>query len=64
MLEGEGDFMVAEGENPNPFFNPAGIKEPIISNDAEVGNRKLVPTYLFDFQTKAGKTYTLLANEN
>ncbi|MDI6401599.1 glycoside hydrolase N-terminal domain-containing protein [Balneolaceae bacterium ANBcel3] len=49
----------AVGVNPNPFFETAHIKKPIISSSAVLNPVKLPVTYLMDFETEAGQTYVL-----
>jgi alpha-L-fucosidase 2 len=50
----------AKGDNPNPFFEIPKIKKPIISAEAKLNELALKPTFLYDFDTEAGKTYTLI----
>ena len=50
----------AQGDNPNPFFEIPKIKKPIISAEAKLNELALKPTFLYDFDTEAGKTYTLI----
>ncbi len=48
----------ARGDNPNPFFAINEIKEPEVSEKAEIAPVNL-PDYLeYDVKTKAGETYT------
>lgn len=49
-----------KGDNPNPFFEIPKIKKPIISAEAKLNEPALKPTFLYDFDTEAGKTYTLI----
>ena len=53
-------LISASGENPNPFFDTPRIKDPLISKSAKLNPLNLKPTQLFDFETEAGKTYTLI----
>ena len=53
-------LISASGENPNPFFDTPKIKDPLISASAKLNMVILKPTLLFDFDTHAGKTYTLI----
>ncbi|WMI66272.1 glycoside hydrolase family 95 protein [Aestuariibaculum sp. YM273] len=47
----------ASGENNNPFYQTPDIKQPLISEAAEIKPLEL-PTYnLYDIPTKKGKTY-------
>ena len=50
----------ATGENNNPFFDTPDIKEPLISERANLNPVNLTPTNLYDIQTEKGKTYTLI----
>ncbi|SDH80456.1 alpha-L-fucosidase 2 [Chryseobacterium taeanense] len=49
----------AEGKNPNPFFEVPEIKKPLISKKAELNSVKIKNDFIYDFPTKAGKTYIL-----
>jgi len=49
----------ANGENPNEYYQVDPIKTPLISEKAELKNYSAPETQQFDFDTKAGKTYTL-----
>ena len=64
-ITAEGDFKieVAKGENPNPFFIVPDIKQPLISPEAKINPVELKKSYLYDFQTIAGKEYTLVLSE-
>ncbi len=46
--------------NPNPFFNTANIKQPVISEKASLNGITLPETFVYDFQTEKGKTYTFM----
>ena len=61
-LRGVKDFTLnpATGNNPNPFFETSNIKTPRISSEASLNTVVLSPTLLYDFDTKAGQTYTLI----
>jgi alpha-L-fucosidase 2 len=54
---------LAEGLNVNPFFETAQVKDPLISRSARLNDVVLERTFLFDFPTEAGRTYTLHAIE-
>ncbi len=58
-LEGDADLNpVTEGdENSNPFYQKPGIKEPLVSEEAELSNLKLSPTQLVEFNTEKGGVY-------
>lgn len=59
-LIGKLKLKTAKGDNSNPFFEIPKIKKPIISADAKLNEVVLKPTFLYDFDTEAGKTYTLI----
>ncbi|MFZ0453199.1 MAG: glycoside hydrolase family 95 protein [Ignavibacteriaceae bacterium] len=65
MLTASGDFKLEEanGENPNPFFIVPDIKQPLISPEAKINSVELKKSYLYDFNTEAGKEYTLTLSE-
>ena len=54
-----GTLKTAKGTNPNAFFAKPQIKEVLISSEAKLNALNLKPTLLYDFNTQAGKTYTL-----
>ena len=64
-LTAGGDFKLeeAKGKNPNPFFLVPDIKQPLISPEAKINPAELKKSYLYDFQTEAGKEYKLLLSE-
>lgn len=47
----------ASGENPNPFYAIAKIKEPVISEKAVIEKARVKESLLFDFNTTAGAVY-------
>ena len=49
----------ALGDNPNTFFETVTIKQPLISPLAKINDVTLKETFIYDFDTKAGKTYVL-----
>ncbi|MFI5194072.1 MAG: glycosyl hydrolase family 95 catalytic domain-containing protein [Chitinophagales bacterium] len=51
----------AIGNNPNPFFRVDEVKKPLISPQAKIAGPQLASTLLYDFETKTGNVYTLLA---
>lgn len=57
-LEGEG-LTEATGENPNPFYKTARIKEPLISKEIQPQYPLLLRVYEYDLETRAGQTYSL-----
>jgi alpha-L-fucosidase 2 len=48
----------ATSVNPNPFFRVPHVKKPLISSKAHLKKLNLKKVYLYDLQTKAGRTYT------
>lgn len=57
------DLVLAEGVNPNSFFDIPQVKTPLISEKANVEEINLKSTVLYDFDTEAGKTYTLVCKK-
>ena len=55
-LKGEG-LKEAKGENPNPLFMKAAIKEPLVSKEINPQLPLLYKVYEYDIMTEAGKTY-------
>lgn len=51
-------LIVAEGDNPNLFYRVPEIKKPLISDQAKLKGLNLKKTYLYDFNTQPGQTYT------
>ena len=45
--------------NSNTFFSTETIKQPLISPSAQINDIILKKTYMYDFETQAGKTYIL-----
>ncbi len=58
-LSGNSKLQKAEGKNPNPFFEIPEIKEPLISADTKLNPFEIKTSFIYDFQTEPGKTYTL-----
>lgn len=56
---GKEKLKMAQGENPNPFYITPEVKDPLISDKANLHQLKERKTYLYDFETKAGETYVL-----
>lgn len=54
------DLKPASGINPNPLFETANIKKPLVSASAKLKVLNLVATQLYDLPTEAGKTYSLM----
>jgi alpha-L-fucosidase 2 len=52
----------ASGQNPNAFYYVDQVATAIISPEAKIEVPKLPTTYVYDLPTKAGSTYTMIAN--
>jgi len=63
LLSG-GQLVMATGENTNTMFQIPTGKTALISPQANLKGFALKPTYLYDFNTEAGKTYTIVAVED
>ena len=57
-LSGNGKLRSADKENSNPFYKVNAVKKPLISAKSTLKGISLPGTRLYDFNTKAGKTYT------
>ncbi|MGV8090630.1 MAG: glycoside hydrolase N-terminal domain-containing protein [Mangrovibacterium sp.] len=51
-------LVAAKGENPNGFYQPDQVKDPLISSKAKLKGIKLPKTFLYDLPTEQGKSYT------
>jgi alpha-L-fucosidase 2 len=58
---GQVSFKEAKGENPNPFYTEATIKQPLISKEAKINPLQLKKTYIYDLPTQANRVYHLMA---
>jgi alpha-L-fucosidase 2 len=58
---GAAHLSIATGENSNAFFRTPSEKKPLISPQAKLHPVGLQPTFLYDFATKAGETYTFVS---
>ncbi|MBE9464747.1 glycoside hydrolase N-terminal domain-containing protein [Dyadobacter subterraneus] len=59
-LQGKGIVLQpAKGENSNVFYPTEDVLKPIISPVAIINKLNIKETFLFDFQTEKGKTYSL-----
>ncbi|WP_316813870.1 glycoside hydrolase family 95 protein [Pedobacter heparinus] len=54
-------LKIAKGVNPNRFYQVDETAVPIISAKAKLNTLNLNHTLLYDFDTKAGRLYTLVA---
>jgi alpha-L-fucosidase 2 len=60
-VEGNAIFVHAKGENSNPFYQVAQIKNPLISLKAKLGTFKLRNTFFYDVETKPGEEYAFVS---
>ena len=58
-LQGKG-LTEAKGENPNPFYKTAQIKEPLVSDEIQPQYPLLLKVYEYDLMTEAGEVYDLV----
>lgn len=56
-----GTLKVADGINPNPFYQLTETPAPIVSAEANLPELNLKKTLVYDLATQPGKTYTLIA---
>lgn len=56
-----GTLKAAGGDNPNPFYYIQPTAKPIISEKAKLNPPNVKPTFVYDFETRAGGMYTLRA---
>ncbi|MBN1924488.1 MAG: glycoside hydrolase family 95 protein [Prolixibacteraceae bacterium] len=54
----------ASGINPNPFFEAAKIKEPLISNLASLNEVYIEPSFTYDIPTEVDKQYSFICKAN
>jgi alpha-L-fucosidase 2 len=52
----------AVGENTNPFYATAKVKDPVVSEKAILSPVSLSNSFLYDIPTKPGQTITLIAD--
>ena len=52
----------AVGENSNVFYQVNEVEKPIISKESDIKPLAVQTTYLYDLDTKKGKTYTFRVN--
>ncbi|WP_347158704.1 glycoside hydrolase family 95 protein [Pontibacter chitinilyticus] len=57
-LSGKG-LKLAKGANPNPFYQIAEIKEPLVAPEADLKSMPLRKTYEYDLKTKPGGVYVI-----
>ncbi|WP_092679107.1 glycoside hydrolase family 95 protein [Hymenobacter arizonensis] len=54
-------LLAAQGENANSFYQTLAVKPPLVSAKTVAKQPTLAASFVYDFSTKAGKTYTLQA---
>lgn len=59
-----GKLKKAKGNNSNPFFETPELKKPIISNPEKLNIINTKKTFLYDFDTEAGKNYILVIKKS
>ncbi len=57
----KGTMKEATGINPNPFYQVSDIAPPLVSPVADIALPTIAQTFLYDISTKAGQTFTFLA---
>lgn len=55
------NMVVTKGDNPNPFYKVEETAKPLVSKEAKLNVPQLKDTFLYDFDTKAGKTYRIIS---
>ncbi|RDV15436.1 glycoside hydrolase family 95 protein [Pontibacter diazotrophicus] len=58
-LAGKGELKQAQGENENPFYRAAAVKEPLVSAKADLQKSDIPKVIEVDLTTKKGKVYQL-----
>jgi alpha-L-fucosidase 2 len=61
VLKGGESLVIAEGLNSNPYYAVPVVKNPLISNQADLMIEPIIDTFLYDLPTAAGKEYVLMA---
>ena len=59
--ESKASLQPATGENPNPLYQTAKIKQPLVSAKANLSPAQAEQGILYDFDTQAGRKYVLVA---
>lgn len=57
------ELHLAKGENPNLSYYVPVTPQPLISPSAKLETKPAPNTYLYDVETKAGKTYTFVITD-
>ncbi|UII23417.1 glycoside hydrolase family 95 protein [Fulvivirga ligni] len=55
----KGQLKDASGDNSNPLYQTAMIKDPLINYPDQIVENKIPETLLYDFDTEKGSTYVL-----
>lgn len=64
-LKAEGKILhKTTGENKNPFYFTPQVKQPLISNQAEIKNISLKNTFVYDIETKPGEKIIVVNDNN
>ncbi|MBF8963607.1 glycoside hydrolase family 95 protein [Pontibacter sp. FD36] len=62
QLASKGNLKEATGENPNFFYQRAAIKDPLVSEKAQLQEGSIADVLELDLATEKGKTYLLRLN--
>ena len=54
------DLKEASAKNHNPYYSVPDIPQPLISDPAKLGMEPAPETWLYDVNTKPGKTYIFI----
>lgn len=58
LVDEDGDALTeASGENINPFYQSPDIKQPLISDEADIKPLELPTYHIYDIPTKKGRVY-------
>ncbi|MBC6608730.1 glycoside hydrolase family 95 protein [Hymenobacter sp. BT188] len=55
-------LRLAQGDNPNPFYQTLPVKAPLVAEKVPKRQPTLPASFVYDFPTEAGKTYELRGN--
>lgn len=61
-LKGGAKLTLAEGDNPNPYYQVPSVASPLISSEASLDLAVMPDVKLYDIDTKPGKTYVFLSD--
>ena len=61
-LRGGGKLVLAEGDNPNPYYQLQSVASPLISSEASLELVAMPDMKLYDIDTKPGKTYVFVSD--